>query len=232
MTNWPLDLPARWKVYRRGNVVFDDTDDTSQGARMAQGRRPNPAHNEFWYLLLASIIGLLALAGYAGYVLYPRFDLPAATGIGLLALAVGAGVASFFSPCSFPLLVTLLSRESRTDTDSRRMRLNRSLQFGSALAIGAVVFLTLTGLGIALGASAIFGDVTFTSTVGRVLRLTIGTLLILLGLLQFGVIQAAPFDGVHRVSAPMMRRQAQLRQRHPTLGFGLYGFIYILAGFG
>lgn len=199
---------------------------------MAQQRRPTDSHNEFWYLLLASIIGMMALAGYAGYVLYPRFDLPAATGIGLLMLAVAAGVASFFSPCSFPLLVTLLSRESRTETQSRRVRLNRSLAFGSSLAIGAVVFLALTGLGIALGASAIFGDVTFTSTIGRVLRLAIGGLLILLGLLQLGVIQAAPFDGVHRISAPLMRRQRQLRQHHPVLGFSLYGFVYVLAGFG
>ncbi len=43
--------------------------------------RPTTQENQsFWYILLAAIVGVLALAGYAGYVLYPRFDLPAATG--------------------------------------------------------------------------------------------------------------------------------------------------------
>ena len=199
---------------------------------MTQQEQSKATNNQFWYLLLATMVGMLALAGYTGYVLYPRFDLPAVTGIGLLVLAVGAGVAAFFSPCSFPLLVTLLGRESQAGAEDRRLRLIRSMYFGSALALGAVVFLGLTGLGIALGASALFGDVTFTSTVGRVLRLVIGSLLIFLGLIQFGVIQAAPFDPVHRVSAPLMRRQAALRKSHPTFGFAMYGFIYILAGFG
>src|SRR5690606_38215123 len=50
-----------------------------------------------FFLLVAGLL-LLALAGYGGYVLYPRFDLPVVTGAGLLFLAVGAGLASFFSP--------------------------------------------------------------------------------------------------------------------------------------
>lgn len=199
---------------------------------MARRERSKTTNNQFWYLLLSSIVGMLALAGYTGYVLYPRFDLPAVTGIGLLILAAGAGVASFFSPCSFPLLVTLLNRESHAVGEDGRTRFLRSMYFGSALAIGAVVFLGLVGLGIALGAATIFGDVTFTSTTGRVLRLAVGGLLILLGFIQFGVIQAAPFDPVHRVSAPLMQRQAALRRTHPTTGFAMYGFIYILAGFG
>lgn len=64
------------------------------------------------YFLLISGISVLALVGYAGYVIHPRFDLPAVTGVGLLILAASAGIASFFSPCSFPLLVTLLARET------------------------------------------------------------------------------------------------------------------------
>ena len=185
----------------------------------------------FWYILLASLIAVLSLAGYAGYVLYPRFDLPAETGIGLLVLAAGAGIASFFSPCSFPLLVTLLAREGGSEPGQPSGRLSRTLGFASALALGATAFLVLTGIGIALGASALFEGVTFTSTTGRVIRLAVGTLLILLGLVQFGIIRGS-FDAAHVISTPVMRRQARLRREHPTLGFGLFGFIYILAGFG
>lgn len=198
---------------------------------MIDQNQTSPENREFWYILLASIIGVLALAGYAGYVLYPRFDLPAETGIGLLVLAAGAGIASFFSPCSFPLLVTLLSRDSGARSGQSDARMSRTLGFAAALALGATVFLILTGIGIAVGASALFEGVTFTSTIGRVIRLGIGTLLILLGLIQFGLIPAS-FDATHAISTPVMRRQARLRREHPTLGFGLFGFIYILAGFG
>lgn len=184
-----------------------------------------------WYLLLAVIIGILALAGYGGYVLYPRFDLPAETGIGLLVLAAGAGIASFFSPCSFPLLVTLLSQDSGARSEQSNARMRRTLGFAGALAIGATVFLLLAGIAIALGAAALFEGVTFTSTAGRVIRLGVGALLILLGLIQLGVISVS-FDAAHAISTPVMRRQARLRREYPRVGFGLFGFIYILAGFG
>ncbi len=195
-------------------------------------RNQQPQENrEFWYILLTSIIAVLALAGYAGYILYPRFDLPAETGIGLLVLAAGAGIASFFSPCSFPLLVSLLSRDSRPRPSRWDVRMSRTLGFATALALGATAFLILTGIGIALGASALFEGVTFTSTTGRAIRLGIGALLILLGLIQFGVIHTS-FDAAHAISTPVMRHQARLRREHPRLGYGLFGFIYILAGFG
>lgn len=198
---------------------------------MAEQDQRAEEHRELWYILLVSIVAVVALAGYAGYSLYPRFDLPAATGIGLLVLAAGAGIASFFSPCSFPLLVTLLARQSEVQKGIPGNRMRRTLGFATALALGATIFLILTGIGIALGASALFEGVTFTSTIGRLNRLVIGTLLILLGLIQFGLIPAS-FDAAHAISTPVMRRQARLRREHPTLGFGLFGFMYILAGFG
>ncbi len=188
-------------------------------------------NQDLGYILLAGIVALLSLAGYAGYVAYPRFDLPAASGIGLLVLAAGAGLASFFSPCSFPLLVTLLAREGTGTSAAAHTRLRRTAGFATALAIGATVFITLTGIGIALGASTLFESVTFTSATGRVIRLVMGMLLILLGLIQLDRIRTS-FDAAHTLSAPLMRRQARLRRERPTLGFGLFGFVYILAGFG
>ncbi len=197
---------------------------------MPTPRPPAQSSQTFWYIFLAAIVGVLALAGYTGYVLYPRFDLPAASGIGLLVLAAGAGIASFFSPCSFPLLVTLLARESGGRTGEPRTPLPRALSFATALALGASVFLLLTGTAIALGAAALFEGVTFTSTAGRVIRLVVGTLLILLGLIQVGLLPVS--FSAHAVANPLMRRQARLRREQPTLGVGLFGFGYILAGFG
>lgn len=189
-----------------------------------------------WYLLGIIAVLILALAGYVGYVLYPRFDLPGATGIGLLVLAAGAGIASFFSPCSFPLLASLLARETgaveqRGQAGSRHSPSGRALGIGAALAIGAAVFLLLVGTAIALGATALFEGVTFTSTAGMMLRAIVGALLIFLGLIQLDVTPLS-FRKADELALPLLREQASFRREHPLAGFGLLGFIYILAGFG
>lgn len=181
------------------------------------------------YLFLVFAVLLLALAGYGGYVLYPRFELPAVNGVGLLLLAAAAGVASFFSPCSFPLLATLLARQVR-DVE-RKTAWGRLLRFGLALAAGAALFLLLAGAAIALGAAPLFARVTFTSTTGRLLRLAVGGVLVLLGFWQWRGI--APGAGtVFQLVRPLLEAQARLRRERPTLSFGLFGFGYIFAGFG
>lgn len=140
-------------------------------------------------------------------------------------------MASFFSPCSFPLLVTLLARETGAERGEERSVLPRTLRFATALSIGAALFLLLAGAAIALGGAPLFEGVTFTSAAGRTIRIIIGSLLILFGLMQIGVIPV-PFEAVAELAFPLERRQAQLRRRHPTAGFALFGFAYILAGFG
>lgn len=183
------------------------------------------------YGLLTLAVAVTALAGYVGYELYPRFDLPAVDGAGLLALASGAGIASFFAPCSFPLLVTLLSRQVG-DSAGPRQAGSRPLPFALALATGAAAFLVLFGILIALGGSAFASSVTFTSTIGITLRIAVGVALIILGLVQFGILADTSFRSVERVTKRLNRAQAGLRRKHPVTGFTAFGFFYLLAGFG
>lgn len=180
------------------------------------------------YAVLVVLTAVVAVAGYAGYVLYPRFDLPAAQSAGLLGLAAAAGVASFFSPCSFPLLVALLGRQA---TSVSKTAPPRPILFGTALSLGAAGFLVLFGAVIAFGGQALFADVTFTSPAGIAIRIVVGVLLIFLGLIQTGVL-ALSMHRVSRLAQPMLRTQARLRRQRPVAGFALFGFGYVLAGFG
>jgi cytochrome c biogenesis protein CcdA len=187
-------------------------------------------HLAGWYILLALLLLILGLIGFVGYLLYPRFDLPLVSSISLLLLAGAAGTASFFSPCSFPLLATLLAREIGVDKPGHGS-VGRAVKFGFALALGASLFLLLTGIGIAIGAAVFFESVTFTSTQGRILRIAVGMLLVILGLVQWQVL-SLPFDKLAQFARPIQKQQARLRQEHPVVGFGLLGFGYVLAGFG
>lgn len=188
-----------------------------EGGSPAAGRR---------YLLLAVATAAVSVVGYAGYVLYPRFDLPAATGASLLLLSAAAGIASFFSPCSFPLAVTMLAREAKPGETSGRL-----VRSTAWLVLGALAFLILAGALLAAGAGAFFKQVTFTSTAGITIRAVVGFLLIVLGLIQLNVLPVS-FYAIEEAARPLLARQARLRRERPALAFGLFGFGYLLAGFG
>lgn len=175
------------------------------------------------YIWLAAAVFLLSLFGYIGYIMYPRFALNSVTASGLLPLAIMAGVASLFSPCSFPLLLTLLARESSAD--------GRLLRSAGAFAIGAALFLLLTGLALVLGAGSWIAGVTFTSNAGRALRLLVGLVLVCFGLWQLQG-RSLNIGWLNQALQPLWHKQSQLRHQRTTLSYGLYGFGYILAGFG
>lgn len=181
------------------------------------------------YLLLVLAVAALGLAGYAGYELYPRFGLPAVEGATLLALAAGAGIASFFSPCAFGLLVTLLAREAGDGRGPHRLR--RPLRFAAGMSLGATVFMLATGTLIAAGGAGLAAGVTFTSIAGRALRLAVGAALVVLGLVQLRLLPS-PLHAVAERVRPLQRLSARERGRRPFWGDVLFGFGYLLAGFG
>jgi cytochrome c biogenesis protein CcdA len=107
----------------------------------------------------------------------------------------------------------------------------KAAAFAAGLSLGASVFLVLVGLAIAAGASTYFDDVTFTSTAGITIRIVVGSLLITLGLIQLDLLPVS-FRRFEPAMHGYLRRQAQVRRRRPIAGFSLFGFGYLLAGFG
>jgi cytochrome c-type biogenesis protein len=185
------------------------------------------------YWLLPIAVSILALLGYVGYLLYPRYGLPAVEGVSMILLSATAGIASFFSPCSFPLLVTLLARHTRTeegDTKSASF-IRNTFSFAIALSLGTALFLLLAGLIISIAGEAVFAGIVFHSPTGRIIRGIVGILMITLGLMQLGFLPIS-LHMVERISRPVMRSGAQFRSTNLFLGFVLFGFGYLLAGFG
>lgn len=212
------------------SVTFDPlkTDVDSIRARLADigfpptNARTPEAHGVLRWWLLVIVVGIAGLVGYLAYLAYPRFDLTTADTTTALGLGAVAGVASFFSPCSFPLLLAILAR--------REAPLSR-LAAAVSVAGGAAVFLAMVGAVILFGGGTLLSQVTFDSPVGVVIRATVGLMLVGLGLMQAGVLMNR-IPGLKGMSSSLLRRQAALRRRNPVIGHALFGFSYVLAGFG
>ncbi len=177
------------------------------------------------YLVLVLVVLAASLGGYGFYLIYPRFALPDPAEFSLLLLALMAGLASLFSPCSFPLLLTILSREAE-EKSGRGLR-----KAALAFTTGTSLFLLLLGGAVALGAGELIAGVTFTSTAGRLLRTVVGLTLAGFGWWQIRG-RSLSFPWVNRLLQPLWEAQIRLKRRQSGIGFGLYGFGYILAGFG
>ncbi len=177
-------------------------------------------------LVIATLV--VGLAGYVGFRVFRGFDVDAATGAGLIVVAATVGIASFFSPCSFPLLLTTLSRQAASDS---RHRMRGALRFAAGTSIGAVFFVAGFGLLLSVGGGVIARQFTFASAQGRVLRAVVGVVLVTMGLVQLGRIRL-PFSSVSHLAEPIDRRRADVGDDTKFVSHVLYGFGYLVAGFG
>lgn len=233
---------------RRIRVTFDITR-TSRAAiegRLAEAGFRVPATRSAGFLghpgrrarsglaiLLGLALGALLvwLAIRVGNLISPRFHVQVLTGGPLYALAVAAGLASFFAPCSFPLLVTLVTRQTHGHPGARGHPLTRVLGVATAVSLGALTFLIPVSVAIAFGSAALARDITPGGPLDGGIRLGIGGILVALGIIQLGWLPN-PLAGIEHLARPLQRAQARYRRTSPLLGFYLLGFGYLLAGFG
>ena len=125
--------------------------------------------------------------------------------------ALTAGIATFFSPCAYPLLPGYVGFYLN-QADAEEVSIVSSGTRGLAAGIGVLAtFLALSGAAVRVGQSAL-SDIT-------VFEALVGALLIVFGLLV--VTGRGP-----SISVPLPKRRASV------LGFGLFGAGYALAGAG
>ncbi len=172
----------------------------------------------------AMVLGLaiVAIAGYAGFVAFVETN--PGVSAGAMALAAATGFAAFFSPCSFPLLLTFLTRRSG---ESAGAAVASALRVGA----GAAALLGVFAIGIAAGGVAIGRIVEFDSTTGRVFRLSVGILLIAFGLRQAQLL-GVRMRWIDRVAATAGRTLDPSGMSNPAEADFAYGFGYLLVGFG
>ena len=171
------------------------------------------------YLVVALGLVTVGLFGYLGF----RVVATGGVSAGSVGLGAATGFAAFFSPCSFPLLLTFLTKRSG---ESPR----ESLASAARVALGVAVLLTLIAVGVIFVGASLAKVVAFDRAVGRIFRGLVGVVLVVLGLHQAHVMQVrfTVFDGVASITASGL----QSRSRRRWVGDVTYGFGYLLAGFG
>ena len=172
----------------------------------------------------ATALGLavVGIAGYIGFIAFVGSERTTASGV--MVLAAGTGFAAFFSPCSFPLLLTFLTRRS---ADSRGAALVSALR----VAAGSAMLLATVAAIMALGGVALGAVVEFDSIPGRLFRLGVGLALVLFGLRQAGL-WSVRMRWLDRIAGSSARLFDPRRPANPGSRDVVYGFGYLLAGFG
>jgi len=165
---------------------------------------------------------VIGIAGYFGFTTFAKSSREIGTGV--VVLGAVTGFAAFFSPCSFPLLLTFLAKRS---SESRSAAALSALRVGA----GAALLLALFAAVIVAGGNAVAGVLEFDSVAGRVFRGLVGGTLVVFGLRQARLIsfRIGLFD---RVAGSAAQALDPSQISSPARQDFLYGFGYLLAGFG
>jgi len=197
-------------VVRRGDREVD-VDETALRAR---------SRFRFGAILVAMVV--VGVAGYLGFVAFVGSDREISTGV--MVLAAATGFAAFFSPCSFPLLLAFLARRS---SETKGAAISSAVRIGA----GAVAFFGLMAVVLALGGTAFGSVIGFDTTAGRIFRLTVGILLVGFGLRQARLMHIE-MRWLDRVASAASRTFDPSDQSSRARSDVVYGFGYLLAGFG
>lgn len=181
-----------------------------------------------WFVLFATLVVVVA-AGYGIFDYFLKGFTPTAGTLSLLAFALVAGIATFFSPCSFPLMPGFLTRHMQL---AGRGKATSLIANSVSAALGVLLFTSILGLAVVLLGSTLGSSLAISSATPnifvRVYRAMVGVALVSLGVLGLrgtGIFHIDSFSSLGR----MMVRSAG---SSPRLEMFAYGFGYVSVGIG
>jgi cytochrome c-type biogenesis protein len=186
-------------------------------------------HRSYWlkYSLTVISVAAVTLLGYIGFVIFLKDLMPAFGIFSLYLLSLAAGIATFFSPCSFPLLPGYLSTYYNTE---RSEESTQSFRSGLIASLGVVSFTVILGLVIALFGQGVASSFSISSSdpslLTRLLRTGLGTFLISLGVIQLSNAT------LHNHLLDALTGRLYSAAASGDKGLYLYGFNYNAAGIG
>jgi cytochrome c-type biogenesis protein len=198
-----------------------------------QSKLARPSLAWLQYMLLLSAFLVVVYAGYFGFRTFATT--PDLTVFNLYALAVIAGIASFFSPCAFPLLPSYFSFYHLADSDEKGMSkgAGKSLRLGMAASFGVITFDLVLGLMIALLGSGLAQGLSISgsepSQFVRIFRGGVGAILLILGV---GQLLGWNLKPVFADAFAYRTRPEREGKRNPAVNLFLYGLGYNAAGMG
>lgn len=108
---------------------------------MRTTQTPDVRHSSgrWLYALLVALLAAVIVGGYGLFRVFVTGVMPNLGAYNLLALAIIAGVASFFSPCAFPMLPGYLAVYAGVGQPAEESSPRRSaVTLGGAAALGVV----------------------------------------------------------------------------------------------
>lgn len=178
------------------------------------------------YTITLLLVALIVTIGYFTFRFFVTNVAGTPSAYGLLLFAVIAGIATFFSPCSFPLMPGYLASFITAKGAKRNV-----IFYGLAGALGVILFSLLLGGVIGIAGEGFAKSLSITtgtpSLLTQTLRYIVGSILILLGIFQYVNL---PFLSriFHKLSHGL---SIKLTEKSAKSVF-LYGFGYTAAGLG
>lgn len=186
---------------------------------------------QFAGLLVAFLF--VILAGYSGFRAFATA--PDLSLFNLYTLSVVAGIASFFSPCAFPLLPSYFSfyHSAKEDSTASSYRFSRAVYLGFAATLGIMTFNLVLGVIIAVLGSGVAESLSISGSEPnqfvRYFRGGVGIILLILGIGQMIGWNLKP----NIIDAFAYRtRPERERRRSPAKNLYIYGLGYNAAGMG
>ena len=198
-----------------------------------QSAKARPSLAWLQYTLLLGVFLAVIIAGY--FVFRAFAATPGQTEFNLYILAIMAGVASFFSPCAFPLLPSYFSFYHQADSDENGTSkgVRKTLRLGLAASFGVITFALVLGLMIALLGAGLAQGLSISgpepSQFVRIFRGGVGVVLLILGV---GQLLGWNLKPVFADAFAYRTRPERDGKQKPAANLFLYGLGYNAAGMG